>query len=385
MVANKKTRIPSLRHCNGRGFVELNGQRKYLGPWRAPETQAAYECAIAEWLANKKLPYVDPEVITVAELCRDYWVHCQAYYVKADGSPTSSLDEIKQALRPLRKQYGSTLASDIGPIAVRTIQSQWIDGGLSRSTINARISILKRLFKWAASHEKIPIAVYQSIATLDGLRAGRTEAKESRSIRPAPSDHIDAVEPFVSREVWALIQLQLYTGARGGELLRLRPCDLNTTQEIWTAELQDHKTSYRGNSRVIYFGPNAQKILRRFMETTPIHGYLFSPQEAILDRHINAKTRRRPNQAKTPTITNRKLGDHYTSDSYRHAITRACAKAGVPSWTPHQLRHNAATMIRREYGLEAAQVILGHAKADVTQLYAEVDRAKALTVIQEIG
>ena len=156
MKANKKTRIPSLRHCNGRGFVELNGQRKYLGPWGAPETQNAYECAVAEWLANKKLPYVSPEMITVAELCREYWVHCQTYYVKSDGSPTSSLDAIKQALRPLRKQYGATLAIEIGPKAARTIQSQWIDKGLSRSTVNDRISILKRLFKWAASHEKFP-------------------------------------------------------------------------------------------------------------------------------------------------------------------------------------------------------------------------------------
>ena len=76
---------------------------------------------------------------------------------------------------------------------------------------------------------------------------------------------------------------------------------------------------------------------------------------------------------------------HYSADSYRRAITRACDKAGVPRWTPHRLRHNAATYIRKEYGLEAAQIILGHSKADVTQLYAEVDEAKAIRVIKEIG
>ncbi len=40
---------------------------------------------------------------------------------------------------------------------------------------------------------------------------------------------------------------------------------------------------------------------------------------------------------------------------------------------------NAATRIRSEFGLETAQVVLGHAKADVTQIYAERDQAKAVT------
>lgn len=78
-------------------------------------------------------------------------------------------------------------------------------------------------------------------------------------------------------------------------------------------------------------------------------------------------------------------GECYTSDSYRRAIERACVKAKVPVWTPHRLRHNAATIVRREYGLEAAQLILGHARADVTQLYAEVNHLKALEVAGNIG
>ena len=43
-------------------------------------------------------------------------------------------------------------------------------------------------------------------------------------------------------------------------------------------------------------------------------------------------------------------------------------------WAPNRLRHTRATEVRKQFGLEAAQVILGHAKADVTQVYAERDR-----------
>ena len=64
---------------------------------------------------------------------------------------------------------------------------------------------------------------------------------------------------------------------------------------------------------------------------------------------------------------------------------RAYGKAGVPVCTPHRLRHNAATRARRDFGLEAAQVLLGHARADVTKLYAEADEAKAIDVVERCG
>jgi hypothetical protein len=41
--------------------------------------------------------------------------------------------------------------------------------------------------------------------------------------------------------------------------------------------------------------------------------------------------------------------------------------------------------VRREHGLEAAQVILGHSKADITQVYAERDLSKGLQVARAIG
>jgi site-specific recombinase XerC len=57
----------------------------------------------------------------------------------------------------------------------------------------------------------------------------------------------------------------------------------------------------------------------------------------------------------------------------------------VPHWHPNQLRHSAATAIRKQFGLEAAQVILGHSRADVTQVYAERDSARAIEVVRKIG
>jgi integrase len=54
-------------------------------------------------------------------------------------------------------------------------------------------------------------------------------------------------------------------------------------------------------------------------------------------------------------------------------------------WHPHQLRHRRATEVRAQFGLDAAQVVLGHAAADVTQVYAEVNLEKAAEVARLTG
>jgi site-specific recombinase XerC len=59
--------------------------------------------------------------------------------------------------------------------------------------------------------------------------------------------------------------------------------------------------------------------------------------------------------------------------------------AGIRRWGPNRLRHNFATIVRKQHGLEAAQVALGHARADVTQIYAEKNLALATKVAALIG
>ena len=57
----------------------------------------------------------------------------------------------------------------------------------------------------------------------------------------------------------------------------------------------------------------------------------------------------------------------------------------MPRWSPNRLRHSVATEVRRHFGLEAVQVVLGHASADVSQIYAERDYGLAAKVMAKIG
>ena len=54
-------------------------------------------------------------------------------------------------------------------------------------------------------------------------------------------------------------------------------------------------------------------------------------------------------------------------------------------WHPNQLRHTFATEVRKAHGLEAAQVLLGHARADVTQVYSERNLTLAVKVAGVMG
>jgi site-specific recombinase XerC len=54
-------------------------------------------------------------------------------------------------------------------------------------------------------------------------------------------------------------------------------------------------------------------------------------------------------------------------------------------WHPHQLRHNAGTRLRKQYGLEAARVVLGHRSSAVAEIYAEIDHTKARQIMAEVG
>ncbi|MDO8631768.1 MAG: tyrosine-type recombinase/integrase, partial [Phycisphaerales bacterium] len=54
-------------------------------------------------------------------------------------------------------------------------------------------------------------------------------------------------------------------------------------------------------------------------------------------------------------------------------------------WHPYQLRHNAATNLRKQFGLDVAATMLGHVRCDVTQVYAEKNHELAMQIAGKVG
>ena len=57
----------------------------------------------------------------------------------------------------------------------------------------------------------------------------------------------------------------------------------------------------------------------------------------------------------------------------------------IHCWNPARLRHNFGTAARREAGIEAARVTLGHSNISTSEIYAEADQQKARQLITAIG
>jgi integrase len=189
---------------------------------------------------------------------------------------------------------------------------------------------------------------------------------------------------------------------------------------IWEYKPETFKTEHHaGSSRMIMLGPKAQEVIRPLLGLNT-SGYLFSPKRAMSEQagarraarktplwesHVEYHAKQRKKRGRKP------LGDRYNVTAYRRAIARACDLAfphptlsnlppkslstdqhaelkawqSAHRWHPNQLRHSAATSIRRQYGAEAAQAVLGHAQLSTTEIYAEKSLEAAREIMKEIG
>ncbi|MBM4069907.1 MAG: site-specific integrase [Planctomycetes bacterium] len=424
MPTESHVRIPRYgKHATGQAVVRLSGRDHYLGKYGSTAARDKYDRLIQEWLSHgRSLPGLS-ERFTISRLILAYWRHCEEHYRKADGTPTSELDLVKLALRPVRELYGDTDAGDFGPLALKAVRERMIERKWCRNVINKMVGRVKQMFRWAVENEIVSSSVYHGLQAVTGLRRGRTKARETTPVRPVPEPMIEAVKPHVSKAVSAMIDLQLLTGMRPGEVCPLRACDIDMTNPVWVYRPESHKTEHHGHLREIFFGPQAQAIIKQFLRLDT-QAYLFSPWEAREERfqamRVVRKTKVQPSQANRRKAQPKRLPrDHYDDSSYRRAIAYACERAfPLPEnlgprlgetkkawlarlteeeraavrawrkqhrWNPHRLRHNAGTKLRRQYGVELARIILGHATAFTTEIYAEADRAQAQDVMAKIG
>jgi integrase len=394
-------KLPSYRlhKPSGRAVVTLDGRDYYLGDFGTPESRDAYERLLAEWLADRRrrgVPAGSASAtaplanLTINELLLAFWRHAERHYRTPGGEPTRELDNYRDSIRPLKQLYGATLARRFSPLKLKALRATLIEAGLSRGTINQRVGRIIRIFKWGVSEELLPSEVYQSLRTVGGLQKGRTAAKESARVRPVPGAHVEAIRPHVSRQVWAMIELQRLSGMRPGEVTGLRTCDLDTSGPVWRYQPARHKAEHHGKGRSIFLGPRAQAILRPWLRTEPF-AYLFQPREAMAEFRAEQRRNRRtplyPSVLARPRVADPKqaAGLRYSTRSYYHAIRKACERGGVPPWHPHQLRHDAATRLRKEFGLDVARAVLGHSSPAVTEVYAELDAAKAAEAMEKVG
>ena len=375
----------SLHKRTGQARVRIDGKDFYCGLWGTREAHERGEELIREWILRRS---PDRMSIAVGELALRFMKHAEAYYVK-NGRPTSEVHTFRAALGFVCRRFKGERAAEFSPLKLKACRDDMIRAGLSRQTIIKYQARILAAWKWAVSEELVKAEVWQALRSVPGLRAGRSAAPEAPPVLPVAEEIVNQTLPHMPRVVADMVRLQLRTGMRPAEVATLTPGDIDRSGPVWVYTVRDHKTAHRGKDRKVFIGPASQAILAPYLDGEPdMPCFRVSP---------------RPEASAYPTA------------AYRRAITRACELAfGMPKelrviptdaeaddkvrrqaeaakwraahcWAPNQLRHTFATLIRKNHGLEAAQVLLGHSEADTTQIYAERDAAKAEAVMLEVG
>ena len=381
-----KNAVPNkLAHLSGQDRVFLDGKYYYLGVSGSEEAQVKYDSLVAIYLANgRKMPDDVPThqadtAPTVAHLTAAFRRNLDTKYV---NSPDEGR-RYRKLCDELDDYFGDVEAEKFGPLKLESFRELLEASGITRRTINGQIKSIVRIFKYGVSRELIPVSV-ESLRTLDPLRYGQTTAPEQKEREPVKLEHVRATAAFLSPVVRRMVMVQVGTGARPSEVIRMRPGDIDTAGEVWIYRPTRHKTMHRGKTRSIPIVAEARAAIEPYMGRAADE-YLFSPAESYQwHQDQRAKNRKTPKSCGNRPGTNRKEnprrkpGSVWRTDSYRRQIERAAKKAGVPHWYPYQLRHTNLTHVRQSLGLEYSQALGGHSTRQMAEHYARISEVKAI-------
>lgn len=322
---------------------------------------------------------------TIAELSSRYVKFAKGYYTS--NEPVS----IQYALKWLIEMHAATPINDFSPVDLKDVRVAMIKDDLCRNVINQRVNIIKRMFRWAVSETLCHPNTLSALEAVTGLRKRKkergTEPRETEKVKPVPAEHIEKTIEQAPPTIQTMIELQLLTGMRSSELCNMKPGLINRTGEIWfyypDRYKGDHIDGYE--EKIIPLGPKAQAILAPYL-LRPDNSYCFTPKEAHKQRTGNKGCSK---------------AVKYDRLTYRRAVQYAIAQANKSiqaecqtddeyqvkkiKWTPHQLRHNRGTIIRKKMGLEASKAALGHRHLNSTEIYAEQDFQKAIEAARRFG
>lgn len=384
------------RHTRGYGYVyhrsiRTRDHRLYLGKHNSPESIARYRAFLARLEGGAPaVEFATPQCSIINEVVALYLQYARQHYKRGDGL-SYEFNLMESALSSLATLYGESPVVEFGPKKLKRVRSAMAKDGLARSTVNHDLSRIKRMFRWASEEEVIPPELYSKLTCVKGLYRGQENCLETEPVKPARVASIEALIPFLSPTVAALLRVQFYCGMRPGEACIIRACDIDKSGEVWLYRPQRHKTAWRGFEQVKAIPKVAQRIIEQSFRAER-NAYLFSPADSMawhkqqrLENRKPRKTKRYPCEVRrlqkkarnsTRRLNKQLPGDCYTSGSYCRALTygfERAEKAGViiERFVPNQVRHTIGTLISQQIGQQAAQRYLGHENLNTTSLYTE--------------
>jgi len=252
----------------------------------------------------------------------------------------SDLKEFERYIR----ESGLNSVLEVDHLTVRGYLARLQLNGLSRATVQRKLSSLKTLYRFLHRMGFIEADPTASISTprVERRLPDFLTVEEVDMLLSAPRED----RPIEVRDK-AMLELMYATGVRVSELLAI---DLN---DIDISEMTVRVKGKGRKERILPFGEVAKKALERYLE--------------IRDRMIPAGSNCR-------ALFVSDWGRRMTSRNFRQRLKIYTKRAGIKKKvSPHILRHSFAThMLEAGADLRAVQELLGHSNLSTTQIYTHV-------------
>lgn len=252
---------------------------------------------------------------------------------------------LDHAARMGRRELG-----ELDLVVLRSWLARLRTTGAARSSLARRAAAARTFCGWAHETGRLAVDPAAGLAsprphrTLPSvLRTDQAEALLAEPTRPDPGRPVS--DPVALRDL-AVLELLYATGVRVSELCGLDLPDVDEARRVVRV------LGKGGRERMVPYGVPAQRALARWChEGRP---YLVGPDsgEALL---LGARGGRL-----NPTVV-------------RRLVSRYARAVGLPSTSPHGLRHSAAThLLEGGADLRSVQELLGHTSLASTQIYTHV-------------
>lgn len=371
MGRRKKGTPPAYRkHQGGQAFSVYQGQPYYFGRHGTPESRTKYKAFLTWWEEKEQaLPTAAvASVRTVGDLVNTFLIHARSYYVDEAGEPTSQYHSFRCYFGQLLEHEADTSLEQFNRTRLLAQRDRWA-ATVSRYTVNKALSWVRHLFRWGYRERYVSGTVLLEVRETEPLSKGRSMAREHDPVQPVPDMDLEATLMQARPQLADMLRVQVLVGCRPGELRRLRGGELvrqgsvrlqgrtiPLPEGLWAFLPSRHKNKHRGQVLAYWVGPQAQALLAAHLLQAG-DGYLFP-------------TRHSP---------------YYSREGYWRAVRNAAERAGVPAWSPGQLRHNTLSRYDNAAGIQAASTIVGHTRVETTQIYAERNLQQAAELVTKMG
>jgi integrase len=210
-----------------------------------------------------------------------------------------TLQTYQVALGRLLPRCGDRPVAEINAQTVAGLVAELHEQGLKKQTIRKTISVLAMVL----DHARV-----QPNPARDRLTV-KLPREERRHVQPPTAEHVEAVVRLLPKRYRLPALVLDATGMRIGELEALAWGDVDEPRGRWRIA-----TSKTGRPRWV------------------------SPPPFLLDAVLDLC----PRDDRHP---DRRVFEQITSERLRTAMTRACTAAGVPAFSPHDLRHRRVSLL----------------------------------------